>query len=651
MLKLNSLVIQNFGPFKGTQIIDFPEEDGVAIVYGENMRGKTSLLNAIRFAFFGKVMGRGSRSTALHRIGNWEQAAEGIYGFKIDLNFESQGSRYKLTRECRATVNDPQDDSDYVVEAYLEKDGDVLGPDPAKGELATILPEQVSRFFLFDGELLQEYEDLLSSESDVGRQISEAIERILGVPILTKARATAAILKEEAEKREAKAAQSDQRTQEYGNQLADIQRQRDALKEDLKNSMTDLEQYRHTKAQLEERLKRRERLASLMERRDGLAKQIDELGARLESKTGELSNGMSTAWCTLLESKAAHATELLLKEKSSIETSLTQMKLLAQIAAGSTNSCPTCMRQLDEGDRQKIEQLLSGHDTESIEEKEKRLSDVGSKLIALRAVIDTSENEALRIQWEALDEIQIGIAQKTASLSEIRKQLEDVDEAGLRKDKHNYDLSIRHIEITETAVARCEEALQEKAADADRIQKRLEQMAGGDVAKERERRQICADVHSLLDLAVSKYRDRLKEKVESDATDLFVELTTEPDYSGLRINENYGLNIVHRDGEEIPIRSAGAEHVVALCLVGALQRNAPLEGPIIIDSPFGRLDAEHTSNIVKALPTMAKQVMLLVYEEELPAELARNRLRGKLKSEWKLSRVSARHTELVRRRD
>ena len=155
----------------------------------------------------------------------------------------------------------------------------------------------------------------------------------------------------------------------------------------------------------------------------------------------------------------------------------------------------------------------------------------------------------------------------------------------------------------------------------------------------------------MFDEAVSVYRDQLRRRVESDATKHFRALTTEPDYQSLRINDNYGLTIIHKDGSLIPIRSAGAEHVVALCLVGALQNNAPLQGPIIIDSPFGRLDRGHTTNIVRALPTMAKQVMLLVYEDELPGGLARNELKGRLKAEWRLDRRSARHTELVQRRD
>ena len=85
--------------------------------------------------------------------------------------------------------------------------------------------------------------------------------------------------------------------------------------------------------------------------------------------------------------------------------------------------------------------------------------------------------------------------------------------------------------------------------------------------------------------------------------------------------------------------------------MGALQANAPLRGPIVIDSPFGRLDRGHTRNIVRTLPAMAKQVVLLVYDDELPPDLARDELRGKLRGEWKLERRTARHTDLVPLRD
>jgi DNA sulfur modification protein DndD len=120
--------------------------------------------------------------------------------------------------------------------------------------------------------------------------------------------------------------------------------------------------------------------------------------------------------------------------------------------------------------------------------------------------------------------------------------------------------------------------------------------------------------------------------------------TEERDYAGLSINEAYGLTIRHQDGRAEEARSAGAEHVVALALMGALQRNAPLRGPIVMDSPFGRLDERHTENVVKALPKLADQVILLVYEAEVGRSLMRELLGSSLLREYELERQSARRT-------
>jgi DNA sulfur modification protein DndD len=103
---------------------------------------------------------------------------------------------------------------------------------------------------------------------------------------------------------------------------------------------------------------------------------------------------------------------------------------------------------------------------------------------------------------------------------------------------------------------------------------------------------------------------------------------------------------MHKDGKPIDVRSAGAEHIVALSLMGALQRNAPLKGPIVMDSPFGRLDEGHTKRVVRALPMMSDQVVLLVYRGELDAQKAREELGGRLVAEYELRRRSARHTQI-----
>ena len=653
MLRIEALHVEDFGPFKGHQTVTIPEDDGVVVVYGENMRGKTSLLNAVRFAFFGKVLGRASRAASLHKVGNWEQADAGKFGFEVRLDFSYSGRSYKLTRTCRPRpgVTTPSRDDHYALEYFLERDGDVLGPQQAEAELQRILPEQISRFFLFDGELLQEYEDLLSSETDMGRRISESIERILGVPILTSTRATLLHVKDRSEQREALAAQGDQKTREFGNQLADLHAQRQVLQGELARLEQDLERQRSLKATYEEAMRRKERLAALLDKRDTLDRLLGELRERMAKREAELQQAMSTAWCAVLHSPIEDATRRLKEREQNLHTELLRAQVLRSLQRDAASECPACGQQVSPEARHRIEEALAATSGGAQESQERELRVARRMLASLEQHAVAGRSDALRLIWDAVEEIAIDQASKKSERDEIAKQLESVDEASLRKTKGDFETAIRQIDALEKGVARIRDALIQNQTDAAAIQRRLERLAGGSLADERRRRELYVDLHRLIDDGVAAHREQLRKRVQADATKHFRALTTEPDYSGLRINDSYGLTIVHDDGSDIPVRSAGAEHVVALSLMGALQNNAPLRGPIIIDSPFGRLDRGHTRNVVAALPTMASQVVLLVYEDELPPSLARNELKGKLRGEWRLERRSAKHTDLTQRTD
>jgi DNA sulfur modification protein DndD len=65
-----------------------------------------------------------------------------------------------------------------------------------------------------------------------------------------------------------------------------------------------------------------------------------------------------------------------------------------------------------------------------------------------------------------------------------------------------------------------------------------------------------------------------------------------------------------------------------------------------MDTPFGRLDPKHTANVVKMLPSMARQVVLLVQEGEIDRETVRELLGANLKREYVLDKQTARRTTL-----
>ena len=104
MLRFQQIEIENFGAYKGCQVLDFPEDDGVVVVYGENGHGKTTLLNAFRFALFGKVKREGHEDVGLERIPNIEAARDGDHSFKVVVRFTSGGESYELTRVATSRV-------------------------------------------------------------------------------------------------------------------------------------------------------------------------------------------------------------------------------------------------------------------------------------------------------------------------------------------------------------------------------------------------------------------------------------------------------------------------------------------------------------------------------------------------------------------
>jgi len=657
MLKLRKITLENFGPFKDQNAIEFPDDNGVIVVYGENMRGKTTLLNAIRYVLFGTVLTRHAQSLSLTNIENWENALEGKHGFKVILNFAHDENEYVLTRECRLRrgVTSPQSDSDYEQLCFLEKNSGALGPDVAETELSRIMPESVSRFFLFDGELLQQYEELLRDESEMGQKIKDSIERILGVPILTKARINTKLILEQSEKTVAKAAQKNQQTQELGNHQARLIEERDAHNKELMRLKSELTGLKTKKLLAHEQVKNTERLMALFTERERIGKDIDEINIRQAEKETRRKELISSAWKGMLNIKVRSQQETLQAEIDHLRITSSNKTLsdflLKEIEKGlSSGLCPTCDQSLSEVSRGTLLRLKETLTLESPEEdNQERINQLTNQLTVLKAFDSRSAAALLRELTDSIEDCQMERHLKNERIQEINEATASLDESEHRRIQKNYDETVQEISIVEKGIVQQQAELNKCEEDIQKLQSKMELLGGADLARENQRRETAKRLHSLLNEAVDVYRDELRIRVEASASTLFRKLTTEPDYAGLQINKNYGLTIVHSDGAVIPVRSAGAEHIVALSLMGALQKNAPLQGPIIMDSPFGRLDNTHTTKVVEALPQMAGQVMLLVYESEmgaLGAKLASTHLQGNLKREYQIVRKTARHSTI-----
>jgi DNA sulfur modification protein DndD len=643
-VRLVLMEMTNFGPYRGSQQFAFSEEPGVELIWGENGRGKTTFLNALRWVLFAVTLDRGSQRP-LTRIGNRdEDDRSGVRPFKVVLTFTHNDHRYKLTRAYAKSSGSLISD-DFKVTCSLVKDGDVLGPDERDRELSLLLPQQIARFFLFDAELLQEYEQLLTLGSEAGEKLKEAIERILGLPVLTQARDDVAFHLAAARKAQAKAAQQDRATRDIGNELQLASEEAESARRNLAELIDEADQQQNAVNELEKQLTNNNRFRGLMATRDAKRKERDRLEARAKERSEDLLAVTGEVWKAILV-PAVH------QELAAIEgrlDDLTQrlesaVNASLSVVALTSGTCPTCHQHVSPPASEALRHLDVGEDTETLQ----------TELAALRGRRDTLQR--LRADSPRIVRLEEELAQARVDLSDAESQLrelqDDLAQAPEGTEEAVTNLVGRHSQATialsntRTRLRQCREDVTRKDNAVAGLSAKLQRQGAPGSGEEARKVQVLDDLHRLLADAVNEFRDRLRDLVEAQATEVFRVLSAEPDYAGLRINDNYGLTILHPDGSEVIGRSSGYEHIVALSLIAALQRCSPMSGPMITDSPFGRLDKTHKEHVLRALPQITDQVLLLVHDDEIHRDVALEQLGTDLVAEHHLHRITSTHTSI-----
>lgn len=645
MLKLIRLEVAGFGPFAEPQTLEFPDQPGVTVIYGENMRGKTSLLNAIRYAFFGVVVSRSRRAQKLHTISNRDLAAEGKYGFSVSLTFSHDDDEYELVRECSPVNTAPLSDADYEESVLLRREDKVLGPRERDLALQKIFPAEISRFFLFDGELLQEYEELLINESDSGHRISEAIERILGVPILKRARAHMIQLSDEADRAAARLASKHKETEQYGGALQLATEHKKQHKQELEKKSEELEELTAERNEVYDYLQSVQRYSAILADRDNAVDRLKQAEKDEEIARNGLQAAMSDAWRSLLRDRVRAARDAASDEA---QHEVDHLVLSLRAKAVEELHCQTCDQDISEQVRTQLASTLPADWPSKNGTWAPAESAALARLNDLNRFVDRDNAGEVRELWSHLRELAFTQVTLRTQITDLDAALADNNADALRRSKASLSELSEKIAIVKRAIDETRSKIEKLDSSIQRLTGLLEASGASDLRATQRKARILHASAEVFAGAVESYKAALRLRVESTASALFRSMTTEKvDYAGLSINENYGLTIRHRDGRAEEARSAGAEHVVALALMGALQNNAPLRGPIVMDSPFGRLDDSHTANVISTLPAMAEQVILMVYEAEVGKDRVRELLGARLLREYRLDRLSGRRT-LVR---
>ena len=178
---IKRLILHNFGVYAGTNEFEFHGQKPIVLIGGLNGRGKTTFLEAILLALYGKNSFAYSESD--HKVygsylKSYVNMTDGTKETFVQLEFvmdDNGTEEYCIRRSWSGKGRSSSED------IYVEKDGiyNEFLTDNWAMFMENVLPSGISNFFFFDGEKIAN----LAVEK-TSRQMKESIKALLGITIL-----------------------------------------------------------------------------------------------------------------------------------------------------------------------------------------------------------------------------------------------------------------------------------------------------------------------------------------------------------------------------------------------------------------------------------------------------------------------------------
>jgi hypothetical protein len=300
---------------------------------------------------------------------------------------------------------------------------------------------------------------------------------------------------------------------------------------------------------------------------------------------------MQDAWRGLV---AEPAKAVLATAQDNAQEALDDVTASIRARALADGACGVCERPLDAPAIARLRESVATVTADPAEV----LSNVASTLeqaTTLGRFANADRSAEIERLWKQLERASVEQTSARDRIKDINELLSDANPDEIRKSRTQYDKVIAQIHDHEVAIEKTEEEINTLDGRIVDLKKQIQEAGdeGEATSSANARAETLRAAADVFDGAIERYKEELRGRVEADASRFFLEMTTEPtDYTGLQINDSYGLQIVHTDGQIEFDRSAGQEHVVALALMAALQRKRRLED----QSSWTRLSAVWTNS-------------------------------------------------------
>lgn len=608
---LEEIRLTDFRCFYGQSRIRFSADPdkNVTLIYAENGVGKTTLLNALLWCFYGETTERFEKK---EDILNYDAKKEGRTTASVEVLFEHNDRDY-IAKRFFVTGQRTNESRTFLV-ARIDQGSQIEIPAPDTF-INTVIPRDMASHFLFDGE----HAEVFLGESNRD-SIRSAVRDILGCSLIETAIDDLQAVSSQFRK-QIPSTPATTRIAELSSRIDTLTTQIGQAADEVKRLEKKHEQTQTQINDIEEKLRNTNAAKELQRSRDGLQEQQRRTEKRQKEASDDVYRWLGENGRFIVSKRITEETFSYLddkKHRGRIPSPYNE-EFVKDILAEETCICGA---HLEPGSpaAQKVARLLDKAANQVVRD---RIAKVRARLSNLRTERAKAPNRLTKAK-ERLVEANEELASIEAQLGEIHDKLKGINfediasreerRAELRKELSGID---RHIGSLKSGI---EDAEREKIG----LDREINELAQQDhqTAIYGRRRNFCESIKGVLQLHLVEEENEAR-KVLRAAIKKLLQATTHK-VLNLRMTDDYVISLVNAEGLALP-KSSGENQLLGLAFTAALVEFAKVRknagdyrllpgtiAPLVLDSPFGQLDEAYRTTTAQFIPKMARQVVLLL---------------------------------------
>lgn len=628
---IKSIDLENFRQYRGKHEIsfNFDSDKNVVIILGRNGAGKSNLLNALTWCFYGiesHISNSNQESMPIINTSALKELTAGeTVNAEVVVSLETDMGPWTIRR----TISGGKDASGeefvnkesklYVSYSSGGQDLVVIG-DETQVLINNLLPEALRTFFFMDGEKLREFFNEDSSEN-----IVESVEKVSQLDLMYKAADNLELYEKELRRSvkdsTPKLDEINGRIDKYTKEIELNEKRHKALRDSLKLNNDELKTIS-----------------------DYLVKSGIQHVEALELENNTLKDSMDLLK-TDLKKRVEERNQYLVKIapfiylKKSLEKTLEVVESKVQKGELPSRIKANFVRELIEKGECICGNPVEGSAKIELEKYAKKLilSDLSEVCVigktTIKEILEDIKDYPHKMDgyYKSIDEIQFKIDKNALRMKMISDDLQKCEnkEQIILKEKRRKQLYTingqieQNIKFIQSDLTVYKEELKiEKEAYTNEL---------STIERNNElnlKLKLVQDALKTLAKSEVIIKDKIRKQIETvTQNNFFLLIRKTGAFKSVTINDKYEVCVVHSSGYNvIEHLSAGEYMILGISFMSALMTISGFKAPVIIDTPLGKIDDKHRDKITKELPVFLKgtQLILLVTPTEYDDTVSKN---------------------------